>query len=140
MKRFPKSLLFIALAVLAWLGVEALWDRSFFHPRAEDGICANMGNKQAREMMDSTQALVILDVRSNLEERMGSLDGSIHAPSGSLDFQTFMEETPKDTPVLVYCSGGFRSRAAIGDLKKEGFQEIYHLNRGYLGWILRIQR
>ncbi len=129
----------VAVAAATWLAVEALWDRQLFQPGSQGRICTNLGNHLAAQKM-TEEHLLILDVRSGLEQKTGSLEGSIHAPSGSLDFQSFLKETPKETPVLVYCSGGFRSRAAVADLKKEGFEEIYHLNRGYLGWILRIQR
>jgi rhodanese-related sulfurtransferase len=40
----------------------------------------------------------------------------------------------KQRPVIVICRSGTRSVSACGALRKNGFQEVFALKGGILGW------
>jgi rhodanese-related sulfurtransferase len=45
-----------------------------------------------------------------------------------------MDEIPSDTPVVVYCSGGYRSAIASSLLRKAGLREVTDLVGGLGAW------
>lgn len=67
----------------------------------------------------------ILDVREPEEYELGHLDGAINIPSQSLMAGVpELKDTPKDTPLLVYCRTGSRSGIALQILKQLGFTNV----------------
>jgi rhodanese-related sulfurtransferase len=40
----------------------------------------------------------------------------------------------RDRPVSVYCRSGNQSLSACGKLRKQGFEKVYNLKGGVLGW------
>lgn len=53
---------------------------------------------------------------------------------GDEGFEAQLGTLDKGKPVLLYCTGGFRSRKAVAKLKALGFQNIQHIHRGYMSW------
>jgi rhodanese-related sulfurtransferase len=64
----------------------------------------------------------LLDVRTPLEYKNGSVDGSVNIPLSELEGNT--DEIPKDKLILVYCVSGTRSKNAIKILENEGFTNL----------------
>lgn len=61
----------------------------------------------------------LIDVRSPLEFSNGSLSGAKNIPLNGLP--NFMDDIPKDKPVLLYCVSGARSGAAQRYLVQQGY-------------------
>lgn len=105
--------------------------------------------KQAATIYDSSDAAVILDVRSKVEfDYVGHPPGAIHvawkeAPGWAVnpDFvdavRTAIPATgdmpAEQRPVLLICRSGARSMAAAQALKAEGFTELYNVEEGFEG-------
>lgn len=67
----------------------------------------------------------IIDVREPEEFSLGHLEGAINLPSESLmNGMPELKDTPKDTPILLYCRTGSRSAIALNILKQLGFTDI----------------
>ncbi len=67
----------------------------------------------------------ILDVREPEEYALGHIDDAINIPSQSLMAgMPELQDTPKDTPLLVYCRTGSRSGIALQILKQMGFTNV----------------
>jgi len=137
MKIAGMILLVLVMGVLVWLGVEDVSDAHMFGETPEGKVCENLHAGQVAELIARKPDLMILDVRSGAEQQMGALDGAVYAGTGTEEFETLLAEMDKSQPILVYCSGGFRSRLAIQELQDAEFTELYHMNRGYLGWMVR---
>jgi UPF0176 protein len=81
--------------------------------------------------------VVVLDVRSNYETRIGKFKNAI-----TLDIETFREfpsklpelEKYKDKKVITYCTGGVKCEKASGFLMKNGFKDVYQLHDGIIGY------
>ncbi|MHC4330070.1 MAG: rhodanese-like domain-containing protein, partial [Planctomycetota bacterium] len=70
--------------------------------------------EQARELIDSTPDLTVVDVRERYEycDAKGHIPGALNYPLSSGVLQARYEELPTDGPVLVVCRSGGRSNAA----------------------------
>lgn len=140
-RRHRRAAAVVVAAVVAaptlWLPVEAQWDQRLFATGDDAAvICRNVGVQEARMLLANRAGLVPLDVRSGFEASGKRLPGARHIASGNESFGEEAGRLGKETPLLVYCAGGFRSRMAVATLRQSGFREVYHLHRGILSWRL----
>ncbi len=84
------------------------------------------------EWMESGTALKLLDVRRDAEWKAGHLPGSMHIPLHLLPQR--LEEVPRDVPVIVYCTSGYRSAIAASILQNHGHTRILDLVGGMSAW------
>ena len=87
-----------------------------------------------KEKLDTTPNAQILDVRTSGEVSKGYIENAIHIDYYSKDFQTRIQKLDKAKPVFVYCHSGVRSHNTGKLLTKLGFQKIYELKQGFIGW------
>lgn len=93
-----------------------------------------IGFAQARELLDLRPEAVLLDVREEEEYITGHAAGAQLLPLDELNDESVQDLIPStDTPVLVYCRSGVRSRAAALRLEGYGYEEIYDLG-SLVGW------
>ncbi|MEH0155316.1 rhodanese-related sulfurtransferase [Limibacter armeniacum] len=87
-----------------------------------------------RKLKDSDD-VVILDVRSNYEHKMGKFKNAV-----TLDIDNFREfpdkikdlEQYKGKKVLTYCTGGIKCEKASAYLLENGFEDVYQLHGGII--------
>ncbi|MFN3404942.1 MAG: rhodanese-related sulfurtransferase [Cytophagaceae bacterium] len=81
------------------------------------------------------QDVVILDVRSNYEHKVGRFKNAI-----TLDIENFRDfpekvkelEHLKDKKVITYCTGGIKCEKASAFLLEQGFKDVYQLHGGII--------
>lgn len=84
--------------------------------------------QELKELIDSKEDFVIIDVREPEEREICSL-GGINIPLGLIDKNT--DKIPRDKMAVVLCRGGKRSYMAILFLQQEyNFENLYNLNGG----------
>jgi len=96
----------------------------------------HIDGKTAQEMMQD-QNVVLLDVRSNYETRLGKFKNAI-----TLDIENFREfpekvktlENLKDKKVITYCTGGIKCEKASAFLLENGFEDVYQMHNGIIGY------
>ena len=83
----------------------------------------------------------IIDVREESEVySQGIIKHAIHIPRGLIEFKLSPDspdnpvKIDKDTNILVYCAGGFRSALAAKTLSDMGFQNVFNIG-GFQEWI-----
>lgn len=76
-----------------------------------------------------SQNLVLLDVRTEEEHRLGNIEGSVNI--GVDDLRKRLGELPKNKKIIVYCGVGLRGYFACRILSQSGFDEVYNLSGGY---------
>jgi len=86
----------------------------------------------ARKLMASRKDLLLIDVRSPQEFAQGSIAGSQNIPF--IDIMEGRHSLPKDKPVLLICSIGGRSFAAVQLLQEKGYTEVFNLDGGIKAW------
>jgi rhodanese-related sulfurtransferase len=81
----------------------------------------------AKEMMDSGEALIIVDVRTPFEYAQGHIPGAILIPNETISTdKNRPENLPKlDAVILVYCRSGNRSSQAARKLVSLGYVNVY---------------
>ncbi len=89
--------------------------------------------QQAVQLINRRDAIV-LDVRDATEFASGHVPNARHIPAAELEKRLKELDKFKEKPVVVICRSGTRSASACGTLRKNGFQEVFPLKGGVLGW------
>ncbi len=85
-----------------------------------------------RQLRAGPAELFLLDVRTPTEFTWFHLPGALNLP-GALD-QGNLAQLPKERQLVVICLTGHRSPLVAYALKKQGFNRVYNLTWGMLGW------
>ena len=93
----------------------------------------NVSVSQAKEMIDSSSNLVILDVRTWGEYLSGHIMNATLIPVNELEGR--LDELDSQRSILVYCASGGRSSTASQILVDNGFAEVYNMLGGISAWI-----
>lgn len=115
----------------AWIVVAGMLVYSFFSARLRG--FSSVQPSLATQLINRENA-IILDVREDNEYREGHIINSVHIPVGYLNNRLNELEKHKDQPIIVGCRSGQRSSQACGILKKHGFDKVYNLSGGIMGW------
>lgn len=113
----------ILSVVLVFAAALAGWAFQEVNPREAE----RMIHKQDGE-------LVILDVRTPEEYREGHLEDSLNIDIYAEDFREQIDELERGKTYLVYCRSGARSARAAGIMDEMGFEDVYNMTGGFLGW------
>lgn len=98
-------------------------------------IIHRVDNKTFAEKIAKSPDAQIVDVRTPGEYAKGAIDNSVNMNYHDRDFaEQANGKLDKNKPVMLYCAGGVRSAKAAKILEKQGFKEIYDLEKGYGGW------
>ena len=90
--------------------------------------------EEAHRFLQLHPEAVLVDVREEAEYITGHARDAELLPVDELDAESAdLVIGPKDTPVLVYCRTGRRSREAAQKLEELGYAEVYDMG-GLVGW------
>lgn len=92
----------------------------------------NITATQAKELLSTTPAIQLLDVRQPSEYEKSHLPGARLIPLKELPAK--IPELDRSKPVLVYCAVGGRSRAAAQLLTGKDFSNVSNLSGGIRAW------
>ena len=93
----------------------------------------NITAEEAKQIMDSQEGYVILDVRTQEEFNQGHIPGAILIPDTEIEGKAEEILTDKDQLILVYCRSGRRSKLASEALVKLGYTNIREFG-GIIQW------
>lgn len=85
-------------------------------------------------LLTAATHFTLLDVREREEYNTGHLPHAIHLSKGVLERDIESIVPNPDTPIIVYCSGGFRSILAAHNLHAMGYQNVRALALGSRHW------
>jgi rhodanese-related sulfurtransferase len=77
---------------------------------------------------------VLIDVREDHEWARGRLPGALHLGRGILERDIESVVADRDTPIVLYCGGGYRTILACDSLQKMGYRNVVSLAGGFRGW------
>jgi glyoxylase-like metal-dependent hydrolase (beta-lactamase superfamily II)/rhodanese-related sulfurtransferase len=86
----------------------------------------------AAELMSSSEAPVVVDVRGPREREKKFIEASLSIPLNHLAERA--ADLPKNRNLLVHCAGGYRSSIAASLLKKFGFEHVSEIAGGLAAW------
>jgi rhodanese-related sulfurtransferase len=89
---------------------------------------------EVKERMDRGEKLVLVDVREESEFAKDHLPGAIHLGKGVIERDIERAVPDLNSPLVLYCGGGFRSALAADNLKKMGYGNVLSMDGGVRGW------
>lgn len=91
--------------------------------------------QQLREKIDSVESFSLLDVREDHEWGLGHIPSALHLSKGVIERDIEKKIPDIQTPLVVYCSGGFRCALVADALQQMGYKNVQSLEGGSQGWI-----
>ncbi len=76
----------------------------------------------------------LVDVREDDEWRAGRARGAIHLGKGVIERDIETAVPDKDTQLILYCGGGYRSALAADVLQRMGYTNVYSMAGGWKAW------
>ena len=93
-----------------------------------------IGFEAAKQLMETLPEYILLDVREEEEYITGHAADALLFPVDDIDADTAaLLLSGKDTPILVYCRTGRRSREAAQKLEELGYTRLYDIG-SLIGW------
>ncbi len=87
----------------------------------------------ATDLLNRKEAVVV-DVRPAADFAQGHILNAINIPINGFKNQIGTLQKFKERPIIINCRSGAQSSSACGQLRKEGFPEVYNLRGGILAW------
>lgn len=87
-----------------------------------------------KRMLDQNEEFTLIDVREESEFAKGRLPGAVHVGKGVIERDIEKVVSNPETPLVLYCGGGFRSALAGDALQKMGYTNILSMDGGWSGW------
>jgi len=90
--------------------------------------------EETKARLDRGDKFVLVDVREESEYAKDHLLGAIHLGKGVIE-RDIEERVPElNTPIVLYCGGGYRSALAADNLQKMGYTNVLSMDGGIRGW------
>jgi rhodanese-related sulfurtransferase len=86
---------------------------------------------EARARVTANPNVVLLDVREDHEWQKDHADGAVHLGKGILERDLEKLYPDKNTEIIMYCGGGFRSALTADAAQKMGYWKVSSLIGGY---------
>ena len=89
---------------------------------------------EVKERLDRDDKFLLVDVREESEFAKDHLPGAIHLGKGVIERDIENRVPDLNTPMVLYCGGGFRSAMAADNLQKMGYTNVISMDGGVRGW------
>lgn len=101
-------------------------------------VYVNITAEEAKQIMDTEEGYIILDVRTQEEYDQGHIPGAIVIPHEEIAEKAEEVLTDKDQLILVYCRSGRRSKIAAEALVELGYTNIKEFG-GIIDWPYEVE-
>jgi rhodanese-related sulfurtransferase len=89
---------------------------------------------EVKARFDRHDKFVLVDVREDREFDADHIPGSVHLGKGIIERDIEAKYPALDTPLVLYCGGGFRSAMAADNLQKMGYTNVISMDGGIREW------
>ena len=104
----------------------------------QGAVYVNITAEEAKQIMESEEGYIILDVRTQEEYEVGHIPGAILIPDTEIEAKAEEVLTDKDQLILVYCRSGRRSKLAAEALVELGYTNIREFG-GIIDWPYEVE-
>lgn len=87
--------------------------------------------EQYKAMVAAGEPHVLVDVREDNEFAAGHVQGAVHLSKGVIERDIESKYPEKDTKLVLYCGGGFRSALSADNLRIMGYTDAISLDGGW---------
>jgi rhodanese-related sulfurtransferase len=84
--------------------------------------------------LDQGEKILLVDVREESEYAVDHLPGAVHLGKGTIERDIEDRVPDQNTPLVLYCGGGFRSALAADNLQRMGYTNVLSMDGGIRGW------
>ena len=124
-KRTAETILLLVVMLLTACGQDT--------ENNQEAVYVNITAQEAKQITDSDEGYIILDVRTQEEYDQGHIPGAILIPDTEVEVTAEEVLTDKDQLLLVYCRSGRRSKLASEILVELGYTNIKEFG-GIIDW------
>ena len=140
---FAGLALALAMTLNAQTKTDATQESSTVHKLSPRFVqIVNESRKRVRETsvdevkarLDRGEKLILVDVREESEFAKDHLPGAIHLGKGVIE-RDIEEKVPDlNSPIVLYCGGGYRSALAADNLQRMGYHNVLSMDGGIRTW------
>jgi rhodanese-related sulfurtransferase len=76
----------------------------------------------------------LIDVREDNEWDAGHAQNAVHLGRGVIERDIIGKFPDKNTELILYCGGGYRSALAADNLQKMGYTNVFSMAGGWTAW------
>ena len=127
-----KKVIFLLLAVMMFTACGQAKEND------REAVYMNITAEEAKQIMDSEEGYIILDVRTQEEYDQGHIPGATQISHEEIAEKAEQVLTDKDQLILVYCRSGRRSKIAAESLVELGYTNIKEFG-GILDWPYEVE-
>lgn len=90
--------------------------------------------EDVKARLDGKEPFLLVDVREESEFSADHLPSAIHLGRGILERDIEEKVPDRETNIVLYCGGGFRSALAAESLGKMGYRKVISMDGGIRAW------
>ena len=90
---------------------------------------------ETEQRMRENKHAKLIDVREDNEWDAAHASGAIHLGKGIIERDIARTVPDKDTELILYCGGGYRSALAVDALQKMGYTNAFSMAGGWKAWL-----
>ena len=87
-----------------------------------------------QQRMRENSDVKLIDVREDKEWEAAHAAGAIHLGKGIIERDIETTVPDKDTEMILYCGGGYRSALAADSLQRMGYINVFSMAGGWRAW------
>lgn len=91
--------------------------------------------KDMTSLMKGDPRPVIVDLRSDVEFKLGAIPGAVSVPQAMFKARLEKLKLPRIEPIVLYSAGDVEARAITKHLYENGYQGALTLKGGYDAWL-----
>ena len=88
-----------------------------------------------KQKIDQNEPITLIDVREDYEWQQGHIPTAIHMGRGVIERDITTQVPDKNTNIILYCGGGFRSVLSAFNLQKMGYHNVCSMDGGVKDWV-----
>ena len=89
---------------------------------------------ETQQRMRENKDAKLIDVREDNEWNAAHAADAIHLGKGIIERDIERTVPDKDTELILYCGGGYRSALATDALQKMGYTNVFSMEGGWRAW------
>jgi rhodanese-related sulfurtransferase len=89
---------------------------------------------EVKARLDRGDKFLLIDVREESEYAKDHLPGAVHLGKGIIERDIEQRVPDTNTPLILYCGGGFRSALAADNLQRMGYTNVLSMDGGIRDW------
>jgi len=90
--------------------------------------------EETRARLSSDKPPRLIDVREDHEWTAAHAQGAEHLGRGIIERDIEQQIPDKETELILYCGGGYRSALAADSLQRMGYTNVYSMTGGWKAW------